>query len=96
MLGHGRKGGRRRGLARAAASSVAGNREGGGGWRRSGAGGEAESGAAGPRGGMIRCRRAAGRPDPPRGQGRRHRGGQAQCRWSYSSSRSTASSPSKW
>nr|BAC22323.1 hypothetical protein [Oryza sativa Japonica Group] len=39
------------------------------------------------RGGRICRRRAAGRPDPLWGQGRRRCRGQGRCRWSYSSSR---------
>uniref|UniRef100_A0A0E0IEG8 Uncharacterized protein n=1 Tax=Oryza nivara TaxID=4536 RepID=A0A0E0IEG8_ORYNI len=54
VLGHGRKGGRRRGLAQAAANSGEGNREGGGGWRRFGVGGKAGFAAAVPLGGRIR------------------------------------------
>uniref|UniRef100_A0A0D3HKP0 Uncharacterized protein n=1 Tax=Oryza barthii TaxID=65489 RepID=A0A0D3HKP0_9ORYZ len=48
-----------------------------GSWRRSGTGGEAGSGAAEPRGGRIRCHRAARSLDPLRGQGHHRPGGQA-------------------
>uniref|UniRef100_A0A0E0J0W8 Uncharacterized protein n=1 Tax=Oryza nivara TaxID=4536 RepID=A0A0E0J0W8_ORYNI len=89
-LGHGRKGGQRRGLAQEVASSGAGNREGGGGARTRqlaalGTGGEAGSAATAQLGVWICCGdKATAAP-----------GGQAQCQWSYSSSRSTISSPSK-